>query len=307
MPPANQIPELEWEIGMIELAPSVYAYQQPGGWCRSNGGLVVGDDFAILIDTQFTADLNANYVAAIRQVTELPVRFIINTHHHGDHCFGNHLFPQAWTVAHQNCREEIIKRSQPDPAWLAQKFPRYDFGGVRYVLPQITFQDRLKIFQGERCLELLYHDTCHSASDIAVHLPEEKTVFCGDYVFYKNAPLGLDSSFVNWIRALDKLAALRADHYVPGHGPVCGVDGLLEAKGYLELVYREAEKRYRAGMPPGDAALDIDLGQYKDWHCTERILANVARIYREFAGEAPTTAIDTDSLMAEMDRLASRG
>jgi len=304
MASANQVPD--GVFGMRELTPGVYAYQQPGGWCRSNGGLIIGDQFAVLIDTQFTADLNADYVSAVRQVTDLPVRFIINTHHHGDHCFGNHLFPEAWTVAHDNCREEIIKRGQPSPAWLAEKFPRYDFSGVKYVLPQITFRDRLELYQGERCLELIHYDTCHSASDIAVHLPEEKTVFCGDYVFYKNAPLGLESSFANWINALNQLIELKADYYVPGHGPVCRVDGLLEVKEYLELIYREAGIRYRAGMPPGDAALDIDLSRYADWHCGERIIVNVARLYHEFAGEAPTSAIDTDSLMAEMDRLASR-
>lgn len=305
MASANQVPD--YVTGMIELTPGVYAYQQPGGWCRSNGGLIVGDEFAVLIDTQFTADLNADYVTAIRQITELPVRFIINTHHHGDHCFGNHLFPEALTVAHANCREEILKRGQPNPAWLAGKFPRYDFSGVRYVLPEITFRDRLALHQGERRLELLYYDTCHSASDIAVHLPDEKTVFCGDYVFHQNAPLGLESSFANWIRALERLIALRADHYVPGHGPVCSVDGLREVKGYLELIWGEAEKRYRVGMPPGDAARDIDLGKYADWHCAERIIANVARLYHEFAGEAPDSPIDADNLMAEMDRLASRG
>ncbi len=303
MPPANRVDEAI--TGMIEVAPGVYAYQQPNGWCRSNGGLIVGDEFAVLIDTQFTADLNTVYADAIREVTELPVRFIVNTHHHGDHCFGNHLFPEASTVAHQRCREEIIKRGQPDPAWLAAKFPRYDFSGVKYTLPDITFSQRMELYQGGRCLELLYYGPCHSVSDIAVHLPEEKIVFCGDFVFLENTPLGLESSFTNWIKALDSLVALNASHYVPGHGPVCGAGRLLEVKGYLELVYREAEKRYRAGMPP-DAARDIDLGVYAGWHCPERIVANVARLYREFAGEAPTSAIDTDALMAEMDRLASR-
>jgi cyclase len=304
MPPTNR---REYQTGMIELVSGVYAYQQPGGWCHSNGGLIVGDEFAVVIDTQFTADLNAAYVDAIRAVTTLPVRYIVNTHHHGDHCFGNHLFPGALTVAHENCRDEIVKRGQPDPAWLAAKFPRYDFGGVKYLLPEITFSDKLDLYQGPRRIELHYYGTCHSASDIAVYLPDQKTVFCGDFVFFENAPLGLDSSFANWIAALDSLIALDASHYVPGHGPVCGVDGIRGAKGYLEMVYREAKIRYGAGMPPLDAARDIDLGEYAGWHCSERIVANVARLYREFAGEPPTSPIDTDSLMAEMDRLASRG
>ncbi len=304
MPPANHVSERKTE--MIPLASGVYAYEQPGGWCHSNGGLIVGDDFAVLIDTQFTADLNSDYVTAVQRVTDLPVRFIVNTHHHGDHCFGNHLFPAAITVAHRRCREEILKRGQPDPEWLAAKFPRFDFRGVKYVLPEIIFNERLEIYQGERLLELLYFGPCHSVGDIAVHLPREKVVFCGDFVFLNNTPLGLESSFKNWIAALDKLVALGARHYVPGHGPVCAAAGLLEMKGYLEMVYCEAGKRYRAGMPPLDAALDIDLGRHQDWYCGERIVANVARLYREFAGEPPTSALDTDNLMAEMDRLASR-
>jgi cyclase len=304
MPPEDQIPD--WDTGMIQLAPGVHAYQQPGGWCRSNGGLIVGEEFAVVVDTQFTADLNAAYVTAVRQATDVPVRYVINTHHHGDHCFGNHHFEGAVSVAHRLCREEMIRRGQPRPDWLGQKFPRYDFRGVRYVLPEITFGDRQELYQGERTIELIYCGPCHSVADIAVYLPQESTVFCGDLLFLYNAPLGLESSFERWISVLDELVALGARYYVPGHGPVCDADGLRDLKGYLSLIRGETETRYRAGVPPLEAALDIDLGRYRSWHCWERIIANVHRLYCEFAGEAPDSAINTDGLMAEMDRVASR-
>jgi len=296
-----------WETGMVELAPGVCAYMQPGGWCRSNGGLITGDDFAVLVDTQFTVDLNRDYVAAVRQTTDRPVRYIVNTHHHGDHCFGNHDFPGAQTIAHRRCREEILKRGQPNPAWIAKKFPLFDFTGVRYVLPEITFSEQLTLHQGTRPVELHYFGPAHSVADIAVYLPEEEIVFCGDFLFLYNAPLGLESSFENWIRVLEQLAALKARYYVPGHGPVCGAEGLYALRGYLELIYQEAETRYRAGMSAYEAALEIDLGKYRGWHCWERIIANVERLYREFAGEEPNSIIDVDGLMAEMNRLAGRG
>ena len=87
-----------------------------------------------------------------------------------------------------------------------------------------------------------------------------------------------------WLEAIDRIERLDVDTIVPGHGPVGGKKELAETREYLELLKREARKRYDAGMRPGQAAADIDLGRFANWANSERIVVNTLRLYAEFDG-----------------------
>jgi len=300
----NEIPV--WETGMVELAPNVYAYLQPSGWGWSNAGLIVGKEYAIVVDTLFTIDWNQRFIEAIKKVTDKPVRYVINTHFHGDHTWGNHLFAGAEILCHDRCREEIVKRGQPNTEWLGQVFPEFDFTGVQYTMPHITFSHQLTLCQETREIRLVYYQPAHSIADIIVYLPLEGIVFCGDLLFLYATPLGLESDFAGWIQAMEKLASLKAKKYVPGHGPPCEQEKVWESRQYLVLIRSEARKRYEAGMGPREAALDIDLGEYKQWPNWERILANVERLYREFRGEEETSPMNVTESMMAMRQIAGQ-
>jgi cyclase len=292
--------------GMKAILPGVHVYQQPDGWCRSNGGLIEGDDWSVVVDTQFTNDQNIAYHASVRNLTRKPVRYVINTHHHGDHCYGNHFFPEAVTVCHARASAQQRKLGQPNPEGLKKLFPKYDFTGVHWTPADITFSTEMTIWQGKRELRLLHFGTVHSPGDIAIYLPEEKAAYCGDFLFINNAPLGLETSFGNWLKTLDILLGLDVRYYVPGHGPVCGKEGVINLKGYIQFIMAEARKRFDQGMPSHKAALDIDLGQYRQWAAWERVIANVERLYHEFAGEEPTSPIDVNDLMGKMAEIVKR-
>jgi cyclase len=123
-----------------------------------------------------------------------------------------------------------------------------------------------------------------------------------------STPLGMEGSFAGWLRNLDAMEGLGAQTYVPGHGPVCRVEGLNLCRDYLVFVQGEARKRFDKGMNVGEAAKDIDLGQFKQWPNSERILANLERLWREFHGEDPTTSkLDIAELFLRMDTMAKAG
>ena len=189
-------------------------------------------------------------------MTTNPARYLIVTHHHGDHCFGNHLVPEAVSICHGNCRKEIERRGQPDVAVMSARTPEIDFAGIRYTLPDVTFDSSVTIFLDGLEVRLLYFGYGHTVGDILVHIPDRKILFCGDLFFSYVTPLGGEGHFAGWINALNKISELDVDKYVPGHGPVCGREGLFECHEYLTLIYNEGRKAFMQGLltkrPPSD-------------------------------------------------------
>lgn len=297
---SNEIPT--WKTEMKQLAPGVYVYiQAVGGWFISNSGLIVGKEYAIVVDSLTNISLTETLIKEIKKVTDKPVRYLINTHPHGDHIWGNHLFTDATIISSARCREEIAKEPEfPDISLFTKLVPSIDFTGVKHTLPNITFDKQLTLYQDEREVRLIYNGTGHTVGDIIIFLPGEKIVFAGDLLFYPCTPLCLVGSFAGWIKNLDMMTALDARTYVPGHGIVCGKEGVTEVREYLCLVYNEGRKRFDRGMSAADAARDIDLGKFRQWANWRRIGTNLERLYREFRGEEPTSEIDLAGLAPEL-------
>jgi cyclase len=295
-----------WETRFRQIADNVWAYVQAGGsWMRSNAGLVVGDDYAVLIDSLATVGLTRGLLEEVRKVTDKPVRYIINTHHHGDHVWGNQVLSQAHIICHRLGREELLRNAVPDPALLGMMFADLDFKGIAATPPHITFESQLSLHCGSREVRAIYLGPGHSVSDVIVYLPREGVVFGGDLLFLYSTPLGTCGSFEGWIKAMDIMGRLDAATYVPGHGPVCSRDGVEESRRYLVLVRDEARKRFDRGMNADEAARDIDLGRFRKWAAWERILFNLERLAREFAGEPPDSHVDEASIMMRAMVLAA--
>ena len=294
-----------WDTGMKEVAAGAYAYfQAEGSWFLSNAGLIVGSDRSIVIDSLGTIGFNLAFLGEIRKVSEKPVRYLVNTHHHGDHIYGNHLFPGAVAICQTRCREEIEKGGTPDPERLSQVFPGFDFTGVRATPPDITFDSRLTLHLDGREVHLVYYGPAHTVGDIIAWLPQDGVVFAGDLLFLYSTPLCMQGSFAGWIRAMDAMIDLDAGVYVPGHGPECGKEGAIECRDYLVFLRDQARKRFDAGMSALEAARDINPGRFRKWANWERIVANVARLYCEFHGEDALSPLDIAGIFAQMGELA---
>jgi cyclase len=297
-----------------EVARDVYAcLQEEKGLGTSNSGLV-NRAGGLVVDTFWdlphTRDLIDHYAKVWRQ----PARRVVNTHHNGDHCWGNQLFTDAEIIGHRKCvaafgreRPEVMQmlRSQTEssiPAMrsLAAKLADWDFTGIELKPPTTIVDDRMTIELDGIPVELIYVGPAHTGGDVIVHLPRERVVFTGDVLFRLCTPIGWDGTFDRWIAALDEIVALGPAVVVPGHGPLCGVEGPREMRAYLEYVRGEARRFFDAGVSVVDAASRVDLGPYASWTEPERIVFQMERAYRELRGEVYDAPLDVNALFAGM-------
>lgn len=296
-----------YERGLVQVGTTTYAFLQPdGSWGWSNAGLIVGDADAILVDTFFDLPNTRDLLGAVRSATDRPVETLVNTHHNGDHCFGNQLVEGATIVGHRRCREELLSGVSPAilaaasqspentgaAGYLKRAFAPFDFTGIELVPPTVTFDHRLSLFLDDREIDVQYHGPCHTLGDVAVWVPGDRVLFAGDLAFIGSTPLVWEGSLLNWIATIGRLVSLEPQTIVPGHGPVTDVDGLREMEGYLRLVVSEGGKLKDAGLAPLDAAREIDLGPYESWKDSERLVLNLMRLWLELEGQPADTRID---------------
>lgn len=283
----------------VEVSDGVFAYvQYDGSWWINNTGFVVGDDGVIALDTCSTEKRTRAFLDAVRAVSAAPVRTLVNTHHHGDHTNGNCLVDGATIVGHRNCRAGVLENRI---GGLEPVFGPVDWGDLEIAAPTLTFDDRLDIHAGDVAVELHYIGTpAHTTGDVVAWLPQQSVLFAGDLAFNGGTPFVLMGSVSGSLAAFDRLRAFGAETLVPGHGEVTSPDVLDDIEGYLRLVQRVAADAKAAGLSPLDAAREVDLGPYAEWHDVERIAGNLHRAYAELDGQPLGAPIDILSAFADM-------
>ncbi|MET9608571.1 MBL fold metallo-hydrolase [Streptomyces sp. NPDC006512] len=286
------------EPRLQEVADGVFAYVQPdGGWCLNNAGLIVSRGRSALVDTAATETRAKALKAAVGTVTARPPRYVVNTHSHGDHTFGNYLFAdEAVVVGHEGTRTEM----ETVGLHLTGLWPDVRWGELSVVLPEITFRERLDLYVGDVRAELVQLGPAHTASDTVVWLPEERVLFTGDLVMSGSTPFCLMGSVAGSLAVTERLRALGPRTVVAGHGPVAGPELLDATEGYLRFVQRLARQGVEAGVGPLDAARDADLGEYAELLDSERLVPNLHRAYAEERGAAPGVPLDIELMFSEM-------
>jgi cyclase len=266
---------------LIEVADRVFAYIQPDGtWYINNTGFVVGDESVISIDACSTERRTRAYRDRIASVTPAPVTTLVNTHHHGDHTYGNFVFSPATIVAQENCRAEMLAYGFPGNTGVWEPV---DWGEVTVAPPTLTFTDRVRLWSGDRPVEVSWvGQAAHTSNDSLVWLPEQEVLFCGDLLFNGGTPFLLMGSVRGAIDVLTSVVApIPARVIVPGHGAPCDHELITTVVGYLEFVLDTARKGIEAGLAPLDLARQTDLGRYDGWLDRERIVGNLHRAYAD--------------------------
>jgi cyclase len=266
-----------------DLGGGIFAYiQLDGSWGLNNTGFLVGSDAVTVIDTCFTEHRTRMFLDAIRRVTTLPIRTLINTHHHGDHTHGNYLLlPTATIIGHELCREEVIASGQGASAL----FPGVDWGKIEVAPPFLTMEKRLNLYVDDLRVELTYVGPAHTTNDVIAWIPRRKVLFTGDVIFNQGTPFAVMGSVAGWLEALKMLQALEPETIVPGHGPLCGPEVIDEVADYLRFMRETAAKGLEARRTPLQTAQQTDLGRFSDWLDPERLVANLHRAYSELQGE----------------------
>ncbi len=283
---ASTGPDVSVPGRLEEVADGVFAYVQPdGSWMINNTGFLVARDGVTAVDAYSTERRTRAFLDTIASVTRMPVRTLVNTHHHPDHTAGNGLFPGAAIVAHDNAREEMraLRIPRNTGTWTD-----VDYGDLRLAPPFLTFADRLTLWADDLRCELLYAgQPAHTTNDIVAWIPEHSVLFAGDLVFNGGTPFLLSGSVLGAIDVLERfLKPLGARTIVPGHGPVTGPEVIDDVLGYLRFVRDAAEQGRAAGLSPLEAARGVSLGRYAEWSDQERIVGNLHRAYADLAGPA---------------------
>ena len=307
----------QYTRGLHDLGSGCFAYLQPdGSWGFSNAGLVVSDGKSLLVDTLMDLKLTGSMLDEMRRKVpqSKQIGTLVNTHSNPDHTFGNQLVEGAEIIASEACFEEM---NAQDPAMMAgmmanaaslgegAKFlrdlmgpPKFDWTGVVATLPTRTFDRELTLRVGSKALELVNVGPAHTGGDTMVYVPEDRTVFTGDILFIESHPVIWDGPITNWIAACDKILSWDVETIVPGHGPITDKAGVRRFRGYLVYIRDEARKRFDAGLDPEEAARDISLDPYSDWLDSERLVANVAALYREFGADIDMNVLNAFGMMA---------
>ncbi|WP_199442823.1 MBL fold metallo-hydrolase [Umezawaea beigongshangensis] len=280
-----------------EIADGVFAHVQPdGGWCLNNAGLITSGGDSALIDTAATEARARRLRDTVLAVAPAPPRVVVNTHSHGDHTFGNFVFPEAVVVGHERTRAEMAEIG----LHLTGLWPDVCWGDVEVVLPTLTFRDRLTLTVGGTTAELMHLGVAHTTNDTAVWLPEHRVLFTGDLVMAGVTPFVMMGSITGSLAVTARLRALGARTVVPGHGPVSGPEVFDTAERYLVWVRALAEDGVAAGATPLEVAREADLGEFAALLDGERLVANLHRAYAEAAGAAEGAALDVATAFGDL-------
>ncbi|MEW2630398.1 MBL fold metallo-hydrolase [Streptomyces sp. NPDC048389] len=283
----------------VELTPHVHAYVQPdGGWCLNNAGFVSDGHSTLLVDTAATERRTLALREALLATGAPLPRLVVNTHHHGDHTYGNGVFqPEAVVVGHDSCRHELLAAGRQ----LHLLWPETDFGDIRITAPTVTYSDRMTVHVGDVEVRLVHPGpVAHTTGDTVVHLPRQGVVFTGDLIFQGGTPFVPMGSLSGSLRALDVLRALGAETVVPGHGPVTDPSAYDATERYLRFVADVAEAGRAKGLTPLETAQATDLGDFAELRESERLVANLHRAYAELEGLPEGSPLDAATVFADM-------
>lgn len=272
---------------MVAVAPGLFAYVQPdGSWMVNNTGVVVGDDGSyLLVDTTSTEARNRALLAAVEKISAEPPHALVNTHHHGDHTFGNWLMPQRTPIiGHVTCREDVLAAG----LIAAQVLTGPDYGHLEVRPPDVTFTGSMTLHLGDRLVELHHVGPAHTRSDVVVWLPAQGVLFAGDVVFAGGQPFLVEGSVSGYPKGLAAIRALEPRVLVPGHGPVCRGDEigrlLDDLADYAAFVAEVARDGHAAGRTPLEAATAARDNRFASWQESERLVGNLYRAYSELDG-----------------------
>lgn len=245
--------------GLTKIADNIYSYVDvkngsPANSFAANAGIIVGKDGIVVVDTLVSAKEAQRFIRDIRKVSDKPIRYVVDTHYHLDHAFGNAEFVKlgAVVISHANDRKNLEKNGEPTLK-NAKNFglTEKDMAGTAIALPTLTFTDRMTISLGDEEIQLIYVAPSHTSGSILVNIPDKKVLFAGDVLFTDFHPFMAEGDLAGWLKNLDYIAALDVERIIPGHGPLSGKKDIAEMKGYLVAFDTKARE---LAAESGDAA-----------------------------------------------------
>ena len=250
-----------------QVKDGLYAIMGSGG----NVGVRVTSEGVILIDDKFPQNFD-DIQALIATVSDQPVRYVLNTHHHGDHAGGNVEYINiAEIIAHQNARDNMVRGNQDAP-------------------PRVVFTDQTAIYLGGVEVRAFYMGTGHTNGDAVIYFPDLRTVHGGD-LLHGTAPFidyGNGGSSEGWVATLNNILALDFDTAIPGHGAIMDRNDVVNFRNQMEAVRARMADLIRSGVPKSEAS-DRMRTQELSWTMVDGLFMgrSIPGFYDEIAAGLP--------------------
>ena len=308
-PRSNLVAGTSRHFQVEKLASGVYAaVATAGGFALCNAGIVDLGGETVVFDTMLTPMAGADLVRASERATGRRPAWVINSHWHGDHIWGNSAFAGSHVVSSRKVRSTVLELSraqfESDRKQMRHELPLLEgphspypvadrevvlgwFQGVlatprahRIVPPGVTFEDELILEGSRRSLRVVTYGGGHSPSDVFAYLPEEKVLFAGDLALNGLHPSVSNGRPSEWISILRRMEKLRATAVVPGHGATTGGQVLPRNRTYLQHLKRIVREALRDRVPVGRLAEMPIPAPYRRWGFSFMFGGNLARTYR---------------------------
>lgn len=282
-------------LELVHVASGIYVYAGAHAEASpdnlgaiANASVVIGDSAVAVIDTGGSFAFGRQLREAIRELTPLPVRYVINTHMHPDHVLGNAAFlpDGAEFVGHYKLPRALAEHG-PHYVRSYRRLIGSGFEGTRLVPPDITVTDRLYLDLGGRVLRLRALPTAHTDNDLSVLDMNTRTLFAGDLLFMERIPI-VDGSLKGWIELMDKWRNRHVQLVVPGHGPAWArwPDALANQERYFRVLLQEVRAVIERGGTIREATRSVGQGERGRWLLFEdNHPRNVTAVFAELEWE----------------------
>lgn len=291
---AQLTPEMKFNE-VRELAPGVFfryssisATDKTVPFGGSNHAWVVFEDYVLVFDANFPKEAK-DVIAAIRKTTDKPIRYVVDSHHHGDHAYGNAEFAKAGAsiIAQANCAR-LLRTKGPEEFAEAGRGPmgRKDVAASTLKVPDLIFDDKLVLEDSQQRVEILFFGHAHTAGDTFLYLPKHKILCTGDACTNGAFNYAGHADTASWIRVLDKAQQLDVKIICPGHGHPAGKELLKKQRRYFVELRQQVRKGVDAGKTVEDIIPTIDMPWHKEWtgmEARERV-ENITYVYDEMVG-----------------------
>ncbi len=234
----------------------------------ANLGIIVGQDAVAIVDTGGSVAGGQRLLMAVHAITDKPIRYVINTHDHPDHIFGNAAFgPSATFVGHHNLPAELARRGTYYLHSYREQLGEEAIEAVRIVPPTLLVDTETSLDLGGRRLRLTaWAPAAHTDCDLTVLDEATGVLFAGDLVFLQHVPV-VDGSLTGWLSVLPRLAQMPATIVVPGHGGQAAPwpQALDDERRYLNVLAQDARRLIAAGTPLARAVPEIGRSEQHRW------------------------------------------
>jgi cyclase len=272
------------EPRFVELADGVHTMISPRR--LSNCTIVVTSEGVLTVDAPYSRQLAEAVITYARRLTAQPIRWVVSSHHHGDHTLQLCVFsPPAQVIGHVRNREVLLSTGEYERQRFMHNYPDAGYEEVTITPPTLTYTDRLTLHLGQRAIHLWHPGPAHTEGDTVLFLPEQRLAVVADLLFNGIHPVARNGYISGWIAALSALQAMDLETIVPGHGSIASRHELGVMRDYL-LALRDAVRPYvRGGAPLEQALAEIRLEPYTAWPDAERLAWAVERAYAELAAD----------------------